>query len=60
VYALRLDVEDATGRLHLILFGPDAQRFFAGLPPCDLSADAAAAEALLQRLRQLQGEGCRR
>lgn len=59
-YALKLLLEDATGQLDAILFGPDGDAFFAGLSPCDMRADPAAAAELQRCLNRLLGQGCQR
>jgi hypothetical protein len=60
VYTLKLLVEDATAQLDVILFGPDGDCFFSGLPARDMGADPQAAAALLQQLLRLLGAGCQR
>lgn len=60
MYALKLLVEDATGQLDAILFGPDGDAFFAGLAARDLRADPAAAAQLQRCLDRLLGRDCQR
>lgn len=60
MYTLKLLLEDATGQLDAILFGADADIFFAGLPACNLGADANAARQLLDALQRLVGKDCTR
>lgn len=60
VYTLHLVLEDATAQLDALLFGPDAEAFFADLPARDFGADPAAAAEVQRRLHTLLGVGCQR
>lgn len=55
---MRVLVEDPTGQLDCLLFGPDADAFFADLPARDMAADAGAAAEVHRRMRLLLGQGC--
>jgi hypothetical protein len=66
-YAAKLQLEDATGRMDAVVLGGAGQQLF-GVPPCDLSADAAALarlQGVVGRLTHIpptgvgsNGEGC--
>lgn len=60
VYTLKFLIEDATGQLDVILFGPDGDAFFSGMPAQDMRADEASAARLLHCLECLRGVGCDR
>ena len=45
-YRVKLLLEDATGRVSAWLQGEQAEKFFAGLPPCDLAQNTASARQL--------------
>lgn len=60
MYTLHLVLEDATAQLDALLFGPDADAFFADLPARDFGADPAAAAEVQRRLHTLLGVGCTR
>lgn len=59
-YTIQLLLEDATAQLDAQLFGPAADAFFNGQPAPDMRADAAAREALVNKLDRLLGLGCER
>lgn len=55
VYALRLTLEDPTGRIDVYLYGDDAVQFFNGHPAKDLHSQGATVGALERKVKRLLG-----